>query len=143
MSKSRWLLIPFLFLGTSCMTPKDVYGVLQLVVHGDTDRQICDLPDGEHTLRYWKSHPHKLWRGKKWGKGMVKDGKKEGPWTFYYPNGIPKMKTTYERGVKNGMTSYYWSRGWLRKRGMVKNGWRVGEWESYKWGETADGYVGR
>ena len=95
MSKSRWILIPFLFLWTSCMTPKDVYGVLQLVVHGDTDRQICDLPDGEHTLRYWKSHPHKLWRGKKWGKGMV------------------------------------------------KNGGRVGEWESYKWGETADGYVGR
>ena len=43
----------------------------------------------------------------------------------------------------NGMTSYYWSRGWLRERGMVKNGGRVGEWESYKWGETADGYVGR
>ena len=143
MSKSRWLLIPFLFFCTSCASPEEWIGFFATTMHGETERSISELPDGEHTLRYWSGHSSKSYRGRKWGHGMVKDGKKEGPWTFYYPNGIPKMKTTYERGVMNGVTSYYWSRGWLKERGMVKNGSRVGEWESYKWGETADGYVGR
>ena len=143
MSTSRWLLLPILFLGTSCMSPREWVGVFEVMAHGETEQSIGDLDDGEHTLRYWSAHPTRSLRGRKWGKGAVKDGKKEGPWTFYYPNGIPKMKTTYERGVMNGETSYYWSRGWLRERGMVKNGGRVGEWESYGWGETTDGYVGR
>ena len=138
MPKSRWLLVPLLFLWTSCMTPKDVAGLFLLIGHGETDVQISDLPDGEHTIRYWKSHPNKLWRGKKWGRGMVKGGKREGPWTLYYPNGYPKMKTTYERGVMNGMTSYYFSRGWLKRRGMMREGARVGEWESWDWGEASD-----
>ncbi len=140
MFKLRFLLVTTLLVTTSCTTPQQYVdfwsGLGRALLIGPSKEVIAHLPDGEHTVHY----AHK---NKKYARGTVKDGKREGPWTYYFINGIPKMKTTYVAGVMNGMTSYYWSRGWLRERGMVRNGGRSGAWESYDWGETTDGYVGR
>ena len=68
----------------------------------------------------------------------MKNGRREGLWVFYYPNGFPKKKTTDDRGFINGMTTNDHNRGWLRSRGMQLRSQRVGEWESWEWGEASD-----
>ncbi|MBL6755245.1 MAG: hypothetical protein ISQ11_02460 [Planctomycetes bacterium] len=138
MSTTRCLLMILLVLCMSCISVKEVEGALWLAVHGETEEKISDLPDGEHTIHYSKSHPDERWRGRKWGEGEVKNGRREGRWVFYFPNGFPKKKTTYDRGFINGMTTYYYNRGWLRSRGMQLRSQRVGEWESWEWGEASD-----
>lgn len=125
MRKTRRLLILPLFLWASCLG-------------SETEEVISQLPDGEHTLHYSSATMRRSWRGRRWGHGRVKDGKQEGPWTLYYPNNFPKMKTTYVKGVSNGLTTYYWNRGWFRERGMMRDGERVGAWESWQWGEASD-----
>ncbi len=138
MSRALALLTTTLLLCSSCMSLNDLGGALWLIGNGETEEKISDLPDGVHTIHYSKSHPRKHWGGRKWGEGAVKNGRREGPWIIYYPNGYPKMKTTYDRGVINGITSYYYSRGWLKSRGMQVRSKRVGKWESWEWGEASD-----
>ena len=138
MSKTRSLLAVLLLSCASCITPAEVGGALSLIWNGETEENIRDLPDGEHTIHYSNAHPDKRWRGRKWGEGEVKKGRREGPWVFFYPNGYPRKKTTYVDSVINGTTSYYYNLGWLRARGMQVRTKRVGKWESWGWGEASD-----
>lgn len=138
MATTRPLILLLLLSCASCLTPAQFGGAITLIWNGETEEKISELPDGEHTLHYSNSHPDERWRGRKWGEGEVKNGRREGPWVFYYPNGCPKRKTTYVDGVINGMTSDYYNLGWLKARGMQVRTKRVGKWESWEWGEASD-----
>jgi hypothetical protein len=115
----------------SCASPSELYYAL---FARKTVEVVAELPDGQHTLHYSKKHPDRLWRGKKWGRGMIQDGEKVGAWTLYHPNGRVKMMTTYKDGECDGLTSYHYRHGGMCLQGMMKNGQQVGNWTRWDYG---------
>lgn len=55
----------------------------------------------------------------------------QGPYIFYYENGNIEMKGTYHKNNLSGYTEYYYRDGSLRSRGMFENSRRTGYWESF------------
>ena len=63
---------------SACASPSELWwGMFGQKIEED----VSALPDGVHTLHYSKSTPYPHWGGRKWGRGMVKDGEMAGPWT--------------------------------------------------------------
>lgn len=66
--------------------------------------------------------------------GNLKDGLKEGKWTFYYLEGDRKLlqkEIEYKNGVENGKFSEFYLYGGLKKEGQYINGNKEGEWKTY------------
>ena len=64
-------------------------------------------------------------------KGSYKDGKREGPWVWYYEIGTPWRKGNYKRGAEEGEWISYFENGELRSREHYKNGKKDGTWVQY------------
>lgn len=64
-------------------------------------------------------------------RGSIKNGKQEGSWEDYWPNGQLAMKGDYKNGKLDGSYESYSSSGQLLFKGNHKNGMREGFWESY------------
>ena len=71
--------------------------------------------------------------GKTTGQVQVsfKNGQKDGPWVFYYPNGQLKEKGDYKNGEREGSWVEYYEHGQLRDKGDYKNGEKEGPRVSY------------
>ena len=63
--------------------------------------------------------------------GKFTNGKKEGPWFYYYPTGQLWGKGEYRNGEKEGPWIYYWGLGELMSKGAFKNGKKEGRWVAY------------
>ena len=66
--------------------------------------------------------------------GNLKDGLKEGKWTFYYLERDRKLlqkEIEYKNGVENGKFSEFYLYGGLKKEGQYINGNKEGEWKTY------------
>lgn len=66
--------------------------------------------------------------------GNLKNGLKDGKWTFYYLDGDRKLlqkEIEYKDGVKNGKFSEFYLYGRLKKEGQYINGNKDGEWKTY------------
>ena len=60
---------------SACASPSELWwGMFGQKIEED----VSALPDGVHTLHYSKSTPYPHWGGRKWGRGMVKDGEMTG-----------------------------------------------------------------
>lgn len=113
---------------SACASPSELWwGMFGQKIEED----VSALPDGVHTLHYSKSTPYPHWGGRKWGRGMVKDGEMTGPWTLYHPNGRKKLDTTYRNGEQHGLTTHYYGNGSIYSQGQMDRGSRVGEWQTY------------
>lgn len=64
-------------------------------------------------------------------RGMVKNGKKEGQWLFFYANGQKMLEANYSDGVENGAYNSYRENGAPYFRGFYINGRRANVWEIY------------
>lgn len=64
-------------------------------------------------------------------RGMVKNGKKEGQWLFFYANGQKMLEANYSGGVENGAYNSYRENGVPYFRGFYINGQRANIWEIY------------
>jgi hypothetical protein len=65
-------------------------------------------------------------------KGNYVDGKEEGIWEYFYPNGQLSMKGSYKNGEYNGKWVFFHEDGSLDQKGSFKNGERYGEWSWYE-----------
>ena len=63
--------------------------------------------------------------------GVVVDGKKDGPWLFFYANGQTMLEARYTDGVENGAYVSYRENGVPYFRGFYINGQRANIWEFY------------
>lgn len=72
----------------------------------------------------------KLYTGKVYAKhdngnigmvGEVKNGRREGTWTFYYSNGKKKRETRYINNKREGLTYYWYENGQLAKEIMYRD----------------------
>ena len=58
--------------------------------------------------------------------GKLKNGKKEGPWVWYYKNGQLRSKGTHKNGKEEGPWVTYHKNGQLESKGTYKDGsWTV------------------
>ena len=69
---------------------------------------------------------YKEFTGKITGKeqGIIKNGKREGPWIYYYDNGQVMCKGTWKDGKHQGPWVYYWDNGQVFSKGTYKDGKR-------------------
>jgi antitoxin component YwqK of YwqJK toxin-antitoxin module len=64
-------------------------------------------------------------------KGNLVNGKREGYWEFYYPNGKLRKKGNLVNDNRHGYWEAYYSNGQLISKGNYVNGKREGYWEEY------------
>ena len=65
-------------------------------------------------------------------KGSMKNGKQEGEWISYSPNGQLRSKGNYKNGKEEGAWVHYWSNGQLDFKGNYKNGKSEGAWVGFE-----------
>ncbi|MGM0503761.1 MAG: toxin-antitoxin system YwqK family antitoxin, partial [Bacteroidota bacterium] len=64
--------------------------------------------------------------------GIVQlDGKKQGTWIDYYPDGNIKAKGYYQNGIKSGKWIFYFPNGNIEQTGTYTNGKLSGRWKWY------------
>jgi antitoxin component YwqK of YwqJK toxin-antitoxin module len=63
--------------------------------------------------------------------GRFFDGKKEGVWKMYYPNGKIRCEITYVKNRPEGFAKMYFENGCINEQGFWKNHRWVGEYISY------------
>ena len=63
--------------------------------------------------------------------GSFKNGKKDGPWVRYWPNGQLSYKTIYEDGKVDGPWVGYFESGRLVIKGTYKDGKKDGPWVQF------------
>lgn len=63
--------------------------------------------------------------------GSMADGRREGQWTSYHPNGMVWSRSIYVGGVENGPTEVFFDTGKPFYKGAYLNGKPFGEWIFY------------
>lgn len=64
-------------------------------------------------------------------KGVFKNGKRDGDWSYFYENGKLWSWGVYTEGVRNGASSVYYENGVLRMEGNYFNNKQIGLWKFY------------
>lgn len=76
------------------------------------------------------------------GQGYIKNGKKEGPWFIYWPNGALMSEGIWVNGQLHGYFWSYWDNGTLMSQGQFIYGKREGHWLFYKDDGTRNEFSG-
>ena len=58
--------------------------------------------------------------------GSYKNGKKDGAWVYYYPNGQVYYKGNYKNNKREGKWVYYYPNGQVHYKGNYKNNKKEG-----------------
>lgn len=61
-------------------------------------------------------------------KGELRGGKRHGPWTAYYANGMVRSRASYIDGVLDGVTEVFHENGMIYYTGNYHRGKAVGKW---------------
>jgi hypothetical protein len=64
-------------------------------------------------------------------KGIYKNKKRDGDWSYFYENGKLWSWGEYTEGVRNGGSSVYYENGVLKMEGTYLNNKQVGLWKFY------------
>ncbi len=73
--------------------------------------------------------------------GTYRDGKRDGDWIYYYPNGQKEAIGRYRDGVENGPWTMWYEDGRLQSQGVYLDGRMDGKWVfHYESGETVEAY---
>jgi antitoxin component YwqK of YwqJK toxin-antitoxin module len=64
-------------------------------------------------------------------KGVYKNKKRDGDWSYFYENGKLWSYGEYTLGVRNGASSVYFENGVLKMEGNYFNNKQVGLWKFY------------
>jgi antitoxin component YwqK of YwqJK toxin-antitoxin module len=64
-------------------------------------------------------------------KGVLKNGKRDGDWSYFYENGRLWSWGEYTDGVRNGASSVYYINGILKLEGNYVNDKKSGVWKFY------------
>lgn len=63
--------------------------------------------------------------------GYYKDGRKEGKWTKYYPNGKVEHTLTFQNNKLDGLAVFYYKNGKRKEEGIWKKNRWVGDYKYY------------
>ena len=76
-----------------------------------------DRVDGMHAATFW----HERIAGEK-GEGKLLDGKEDGEWTVFYPDGAVHAKVTFKEGKLDGPWTEYWEGGGVKAEALFWSG---------------------
>ena len=76
-------------------------------------------------------HVYKDGAGRALMEGQMLDGRRQGVWTSYLPNGRVQSRNVFENGVLNGVTTVFHENGVLYYSGNQRKGKPFGEWKFY------------
>lgn len=85
-----------------------------------TEKTDSLIQNGEK-IKYYKNGVIEM-------QGMMKDGKRHGPWKSYYENGASWSETTFLNGKKNGKTITWYDNENKRYEGFYTNDVESGTW---------------
>jgi len=76
----------------------------------------------------------KTWfsNGNQESRGVFKDRKQEGVWSYFTDEGTKIEETTFKSGIKNGVSKTYFPNGKIKSSGIYAEGIQEGEWIFYK-----------
>lgn len=96
----------------------------------DADFTVTDTYDSKtmEEGKFESFYPDKTLKAE----GMVVDGKRDGIWTSYHPNGNKQSENEYENGVLNGKTYTTFPSGQIMYIGYYTDGKYDGQWIYYK-----------
>ena len=63
--------------------------------------------------------------------GIYRNGKREGLWIFWHPNGRKESEGNYHNGKEGGLWIYWYQNGQKREEGNYRNGKREELWISW------------
>lgn len=97
-------------------------------------RERPDRPDDVPDAARWNAHEET------WGSGWSEDGKRVGPWIFYFAEGGVAGRATYVDGVRDGVVEWFHKNksGDLRERSLYVGGKIHGKraWQRTRKGKT-------
>lgn len=82
-----------------------------------TDNELYYLNNKPYTGKVFAKHDN----GNIGLVGEIKNGKKEGTWTYWYSNGKKKRESTYINNKKEGITYYWHPNGQVAKEIMYRD----------------------
>ena len=87
----------------------------------------------ERNKLYYKKFTNVPFNGEVSGieNGNIKNGRKNGEWLYYYPNGQLINKEIYKDGKLDGLREKYYENGQFKMKGNLKFGWQDGLWEYF------------
>ena len=63
--------------------------------------------------------------------GYIKNGKKEGLWTWWFENGEKKNEGSFKDGLEFGLWTYFYENGQKQIEGIYTDWEKVGKWTYY------------
>ncbi len=118
------ILISILIVAVACTTENSVEEPTKQEKKNTTEIAATpQIPDGDFVQKY----PN----GQIQIKGEMRNNKRVGLWTAYYPNGVKQSESTYEKGILSGRTASFYKNGQVRYIGYFLGGKRDGKWDFY------------
>ncbi len=102
-------------------TEQQVSDEVEKVATDTTDRSMAD---GVH--EYHDKHGNVIMRGQKI------NGKREGGWESFFPDGSLRSRGTFVNGLQEGASTVYYENGSTKYTGWYRNGMPVGDWKFYE-----------
>tara|TARA_R110002050_G_scaffold149463_1_gene276030 strand:- start:66798 stop:68510 length:1713 start_codon:yes stop_codon:yes gene_type:complete len=93
-----------------------------LKILSDVTANQDSIPNGRYLVIY---------KNKTQVKGNTKDGKMDGYWTLYYPNGQQKLKARYVNGVPHGKWTLWGIKGDVQAKFQYNHGVPIGHWQGF------------
>ena len=90
-----------------------------------TEKVEAKFPNGQPRLvHYYDKHDQCV-------KGGMKDGKMDGAWTAFFPDGRVQSHGTFKDGERTGAAQVFYANGNKYQEGFYKNGKHCGKWKFY------------
>ena len=112
---------------------KTLLTILVISLLSSTSWSVTFDDSVERNDLYYEKFTNVPFSGKVTGKyqGVIKNGKEEGAWVWYYKSGQVEVKENYKNGKLEGARVNYWSNGGLLSEGNYKNDKKEGVWIGY------------
>lgn len=93
----------------------------------DSIKIVFDVVNGKKEGRYTSYYPN----GKVLMTGEIKNNRNAGEWKYFYDNGILESSGIFENDLPKGKWSWYYQDGTIRETGYFKDGKRDSIWKAY------------
>jgi antitoxin component YwqK of YwqJK toxin-antitoxin module len=93
----------------------------------DSMKIVFDVVNGKKEGKFESYYPN----GKLLMSGMMKNNRNVGEWKYFYPNGNLESNGLFEKDKANGKWVWYYPNGTLRQSGYFNLGIRDSLWKTY------------
>ncbi|MDI6796606.1 MAG: hypothetical protein QMD09_06670 [Desulfatibacillaceae bacterium] len=90
------------------------------------------MPQTQYSRTIYQPLSLRVWEwGRPYARGVLVDGRRSGPWSFWYDSGALQMQGSYENGLKTGLWTKWWENGSKQSEGLFVEGKMHGPWADW------------